>query len=57
SPLRPAGLATFDGERVDVVSDGDFVPAGAGIEVVRVTGNRIVVRETRRDAKDGGEHE
>jgi membrane-bound serine protease (ClpP class) len=44
SPLRPAGVAEIDGMRVDVVSDGGFIEAGATIEVIRVEGNRIVVR-------------
>jgi membrane-bound serine protease (ClpP class) len=44
SPLRPAGIAHLDGARVDVVSDGDFIEAGALIQVIRVDGNRIVVR-------------
>jgi membrane-bound serine protease (ClpP class) len=44
SPLRPAGLAHLADERVDVVSDGEFIEAGAPIEVIRVDGNRIVVR-------------
>jgi membrane-bound serine protease (ClpP class) len=44
SPLRPAGLAHLDGERVDVVSEGEFIDAGEPIEVIRVDGNRIVVR-------------
>jgi membrane-bound serine protease (ClpP class) len=44
SPLRPAGIAKIDGARVDVVSDGSFIDAGAAIEVTRVDGNRIVVR-------------
>ena len=44
SPLRPAGIAEFDGTRVDVVSDGDFVDVGSTIAVTRVDGNRIVVR-------------
>ncbi|HYH01386.1 MAG TPA: NfeD family protein [Terriglobales bacterium] len=44
SPLRPAGIAVIDGTRLDVVSDGDFIDAGASIEVSRVDGNRIVVR-------------
>jgi membrane-bound serine protease (ClpP class) len=46
SPLRPAGIAEFDGTRVDVVSDGDFVDAGSTIEATRVDGNRIVVRRS-----------
>ena len=42
--LRPAGIAHLSGERVDVVSEGEFIRAGQSIEVVRVEGNRIVVR-------------
>ena len=47
SPLRPAGIAVIDGERVDVVSDGEFIDAGMPIVVTRVDGNRIVVRRHR----------
>jgi membrane-bound serine protease (ClpP class) len=45
SPLRPAGIAEIAGTRLDVVSDGGFIDAQAAIEVTRVDGNRIVVRE------------
>lgn len=45
SPLRPAGIADIDGARVDVVSDGAFIDAGAPLVVTRVDGNRIVVRQ------------
>lgn len=45
SDLRPAGVARVTGERVDVVTQGDFVAAGSPIEVLRVEGNRVVVRE------------
>jgi membrane-bound serine protease (ClpP class) len=55
SPLRPAGIAEFDGERVDVVSEGVFIDAGQSIDVLRVDGNRIVVRHTPRDST-GGSH-
>lgn len=44
SPLRPAGLAMIDHHRVDVVSEGSYIEAGARVEVTRVDGNRIVVR-------------
>jgi membrane-bound serine protease (ClpP class) len=47
SPLRPAGVADFEGERVDVVSRGEYIEAGEPIEVVRIEGNRIVVRRVR----------
>jgi membrane-bound serine protease (ClpP class) len=44
SPLRPAGIADIGGARVDVVSDGEFIEPGAAVDVVRVDGNRVVVR-------------
>jgi membrane-bound serine protease (ClpP class) len=42
--LRPAGIGLFDGERLDVVSEGGFVSAGSRIEVLRAEGYRLVVR-------------
>jgi len=42
--LRPAGVAAIDGQRVDVLSEGDFVPAGTAVIVTRVEGARIFVR-------------
>ncbi len=42
--LRPAGVAAIDGQRVDVLTEGDFVPAGAAVIVTRVEGARIFVR-------------
>ncbi len=44
SVLRPVGKATFEDSFVDVVSEGSFIEHGTEIEVVRVAGNRIVVR-------------
>lgn len=43
--LRPAGMAEFDGVKLNVVSDGEYIASGAKIVVDRVEGNRIVVRE------------
>jgi membrane-bound serine protease (ClpP class) len=48
SQLRPAGIADIEGERVDVVSDGEYIDAGDPIAVVQVDGNRIVVRRLPR---------
>lgn len=45
--LRPAGVAIIDGRRVDVVSDGTFIPQGARVRVVAVQGNRVVVRRVQ----------
>jgi membrane-bound ClpP family serine protease len=43
--LRPAGMARFEEQFVDVVTDGSFIPAGARVQVIEVEGNRIVVKE------------
>jgi len=43
SPLRPAGIATFDGEPRQVVTTGTLLPPGTRVRVVDVAGNRIVV--------------
>lgn len=45
SDLRPAGVARVHGERLNVVTEGDYVATGSNIEVIKVEGNRIVVRE------------
>ena len=43
--LRPAGVAILDNEKLDVVTDGDFIEKGNKIEVIRVEGMRIVVKK------------
>lgn len=43
--LRPAGAAEIDGKRLDVVTQGEYLEAGTPVEVLRVEGNRIVVRK------------
>jgi len=48
--LRPAGLARFNDERIDVVTLGDFIDAGSPVRVVRVEGNRVTVRRHASDA-------
>ncbi|MEX0727484.1 MAG: NfeD family protein [Planctomycetaceae bacterium] len=44
SMLRPSGKAEIGGRYLDVVSQGDFIPPESPVEVVHVSGNRIVVR-------------
>ena len=43
--LRPAGVAILENEKLDVVTDGDFIEKGNKIEVIRVEGMRIVVKK------------
>ena len=45
SQLRPSGIATINGQRVDVVTEGGLIERGAAIKVVAVEGARVVVRE------------
>lgn len=41
--LRPSGKAIIDGRLVDVVSQGDLIPAGTSLRVLAVEGPRVVV--------------
>lgn len=43
--LRPAGTATINGKRVDVVSRGVYLDKDAEIVVSTITGNQIIVRK------------
>ncbi len=42
--LRPSGTAVIAGERVDVVTEGEFINSGTDVTVVRSDGYRHVVR-------------
>lgn len=44
--LRPAGMASLAGKRVDVVTEGGFVEKGTAVIVVAVEGLKVVVRAT-----------
>ena len=48
SELRPAGFATFDTKRVDVVTQGEMIAKGERVRVVDVKGNRIIVAVTKK---------
>lgn len=56
TPLRPAGMALIDGQRVDVVARGTFVPKDTRVRVVETTGNWVVVRALG-PADEGGKAE
>lgn len=44
--LRPAGIADFDGVKLDVVTEGNFLEKGSALVVISVEGRRIVVRKS-----------
>jgi membrane-bound serine protease (ClpP class) len=43
--LRPAGVATVDGKRLDVVAESGLIERGSSIKIVSVAGAQIVVRK------------
>ena len=44
SVLRPTGIADFDGVRLNVSSEGDYIPAGTRVRIIKVEGAKILVR-------------
>src|SRR4051812_42601587 len=53
SDLRPAGAVDFDRRRVDVISEGMLVPAGAWVRCVDVRATTVVVRQVDAPDLDG----
>ena len=51
--LRPSGVAEISGERVNVVSEGMIIEPGVPVQVIEVTGNRVVVQKI--EESDGRE--
>jgi membrane-bound ClpP family serine protease len=43
--LRPAGIARFGDDFVDVITDGSYVQAGTRVQVIEIEGNRVIVKE------------
>ena len=43
--LRPIGTADFEGVKLEVLAEGEFIEAGRAVKVVRVEGRKIVVRQ------------
>jgi len=43
TPLRPSGTATFDEQRLNVVTRGEFIEAGEHVRITESHGSRIIV--------------
>lgn len=44
TPLRPTGIAEIEGERIEVVTEGDFISAGSAVKVVAMDRRKHFVR-------------
>ena len=42
--LRPSGIAMFEGQRLNVITDGEFIEAQRPIKIVEARGSRVVGR-------------
>ncbi len=49
TPLRPSGIGDFDGVRLTVLTKGNFIPKDAAIEIEKIEGNHILVREMNKE--------
>ena len=52
SVLRPSGIGDFDGVRLNVVTEGEYLENGTAIRIVRVDGGRIVVKQIPQESID-----
>lgn len=43
--LRPSGTAEFDGVKLDVVTQGEYIAKNTKVKIIQVAGRRIVVKE------------
>lgn len=50
--LRPAGVGVFGDERVDVVSESEWIEAGSPVQVIASEGYRHVVRVVAEEAEE-----
>ena len=45
TPLRPTGRAVIAETTMDVITEGEFIDTGKEIKVIKVEGNKIIVKE------------
>lgn len=46
SAIRPGGKARINGKNYEVKSYGEYIASGASIEVIKITGNIITVKQS-----------
>ncbi len=50
TPLRPAGTGLFEGKRLDIISEGDYIPAHTPVTIIHIEGSRLIVRPEESDS-------
>ena len=45
TPLRPAGTIEIEDTKLDVVSENIFIEKGEKVKVIKIEGNRIIVKK------------
>ncbi|AYC29620.1 NfeD family protein [Paenisporosarcina cavernae] len=50
--LRPSGTIMWNNERIDAVSEGNFIEKGRSVKILKVEGSRIVVRELTKKEEE-----
>ena len=48
---RPVGNVDFDGVKLEVVTQGEYIEKGKMVEVIEIEGNRVVVKQQVIDKK------
>lgn len=43
--LRPSGVADFSGVKLDVVSEGEYIPKNTTVIISKIEGTKIIVRQ------------
>jgi membrane-bound ClpP family serine protease len=56
SPLRPSGVAEFEGRRIDVITEGIMVEPGEWVKCIDVRANRVIVRPADKPSVDDFEN-
>ena len=44
STIRPSGICEFDGVRLDVITEGEFIEIGTNVVVSKIDEGHIIVR-------------
>lgn len=52
TPLLPSGAGLFQGKRLDIISEGEYIPADTPVKIIHMEGNRLVVRRESRNQHD-----